>query len=135
MVVVLFFAFLGLGWWQVMRAQSGNLRSYGYAAEWPLFAGFLIFFWMRILRMERAALDRRRGEAERAEAAGDQWSTADPSQDRLQDAFAPWGPTPLAPELEPDPELDAYNAYLASLAAGDADPEDAARALRRTSRR
>ena len=36
-------AFLALGWWQVGRARGGNMLSYGYAIEWPVFALFVIF--------------------------------------------------------------------------------------------
>jgi DNA-binding transcriptional regulator of glucitol operon len=45
-------AFLALGWWQVGRARGGNLLSYGYAVEWPVFALFVIFVWTREIRDE-----------------------------------------------------------------------------------
>jgi hypothetical protein len=48
-------AFLGLGWWQIGRAASGNLLSYAYAVEWPVFAGFVIFVWAKEVRRERSA--------------------------------------------------------------------------------
>ncbi len=38
------------GWWQVSRARSGNLLSYGYAVEWPVFAGFAVAFWWQLMR-------------------------------------------------------------------------------------
>ncbi|ASW57932.1 hypothetical protein [Plantactinospora sp. KBS50] len=43
-------AFLGLGWWQVDRAAGGNTLSWGYAVEWPVFAGFVLFIWFREVR-------------------------------------------------------------------------------------
>ncbi|GAA4573637.1 hypothetical protein GCM10023176_39040 [Micromonospora coerulea] len=49
-MVVLVVGFLGLGWWQVTRAASGNTLSFGYAIEWPVFAGFVIFVWWREVR-------------------------------------------------------------------------------------
>ncbi|MET8838432.1 hypothetical protein ABZV78_31650, partial [Micromonospora sp. NPDC004540] len=49
-MVVLVVGFLGLGWWQVTRAADGNTLSFGYAIEWPVFAGFVVFVWWRELR-------------------------------------------------------------------------------------
>ncbi|MFC0006079.1 hypothetical protein [Micromonospora siamensis] len=49
-MVVLVVGFLGLGWWQVNRAAEGNTLSFGYAIEWPVFAGFVIFVWWREVR-------------------------------------------------------------------------------------
>ncbi|GGM48060.1 hypothetical protein GCM10011608_36040 [Micromonospora sonchi] len=46
-MVVLVTSFLGLGWWQVSRAAAGNAISWGYAVEWPVFAGFVVFVWWR----------------------------------------------------------------------------------------
>lgn len=48
-------AFLALGWWQIGRAAGGNMLSYAYAVEWPVFAGFVIFVWAKEVRRERAA--------------------------------------------------------------------------------
>lgn len=49
-MVVLVVGFLGLGWWQVSRAAAGNAISWGYAVEWPIFAGFVAFLWWREVR-------------------------------------------------------------------------------------
>ncbi|WP_433529606.1 hypothetical protein ACQPYA_25555 [Micromonospora sp. CA-263727] len=49
-MVVLVTSFLGLGWWQVSRAAAGNAISWGYAVEWPIFAGFVVFVWWREVR-------------------------------------------------------------------------------------
>ena len=49
-VVVMVVGFLALGWWQVNRAASGNLLSFGYAVEWPVFAAFTIFVWVKEMR-------------------------------------------------------------------------------------
>src|SRR5439155_5759336 len=45
-------AFLALGWWQVRRAAGGNVLSYAYAVEWPLFAAFVVALWTREVRAE-----------------------------------------------------------------------------------
>ena len=49
-MVVLVAAFLALGWWQLSRAAGGNAISWGYAVEWPVFAGFVVFVWWREVR-------------------------------------------------------------------------------------
>ena len=54
-LVVLVGAFLALGWWQLGRARAGNVLSYGYAVEWPLFALFVVFVWSREVRDELRA--------------------------------------------------------------------------------
>lgn len=51
-MVGLVVAFLWLGWWQIGRARAGNLLSLGYAIEWPVFAAFVIFVWIREIRLE-----------------------------------------------------------------------------------
>jgi hypothetical protein len=43
---------LFLGDWQLHRAESGNQLSWAYTFEWPLFAAFTIFFWIKSLRDE-----------------------------------------------------------------------------------
>lgn len=43
---------LWLGDWQLRRAESGNELSWAYTVEWPLFAGFGIYFWARSIRDE-----------------------------------------------------------------------------------
>ncbi|GAB3944200.1 hypothetical protein GCM10027614_33960 [Micromonospora vulcania] len=50
-MVVLVVGFLGLGWWQVSRAAAGNSLSWGYAVEWPIFAGFVVYVWWREVRL------------------------------------------------------------------------------------
>ena len=50
-MVVVVVGFLALGWWQVSRAAAGNAISWGYAVEWPVFAGFVVFIWWREVRL------------------------------------------------------------------------------------
>ncbi|MGC4810053.1 hypothetical protein ACLQ29_05925 [Micromonospora sp. DT228] len=52
-MVVLVVGFLGLGWWQVSRAAAGNSLSWGYAVEWPIFAGFVVYVWWREVKLAR----------------------------------------------------------------------------------
>ncbi len=48
-------AFLALGWWQIGRAAGGNMLSWAYAVEWPVFAGFVVFVWVKEVRRELSA--------------------------------------------------------------------------------
>jgi hypothetical protein len=43
---------LWLGDWQLRRALSGNSLSWAYTFEWPLFAIFAVYFWVKSLRDE-----------------------------------------------------------------------------------
>ncbi|KAB1161168.1 hypothetical protein ACLQ20_28955 [Micromonospora sp. DT46] len=69
-MVVLVTGFLALGWWQVSRAAAGNAISWGYAVEWPIFAGFVVFVWWREVRHTL------RGPAAPADAQGETSSAA-----------------------------------------------------------
>jgi hypothetical protein len=93
-------AFLALGWWQVRRAAGGNLLSYAYAVEWPVFAGFVVFVWVKEVRRARAA---------RADAPAP--TDAEPPPIRST------RPARVGPGWEGDEQLAAYNRYLAWLAA------------------
>lgn len=108
-------AFLALGWWQVNRAASGNVLSYAYAIEWPVFAGFVVFVWFREVRQARTgagsppdrasphpgpAPDRRRADA-----------TVPPVRSHRQTHDG------AGYDDSDDPRLAAYNRYLAWLAA------------------
>jgi len=107
LAVAMIVAFVPLGLWQWHRggAPDGGLRNYGYGIEWWVFAGFVIFMWVKLVRDElKPPAERRatvRGEAAVQQPAGALRAAAAEAQ-------------------EPDPELDAYNAYLASLHARDA---------------
>jgi len=95
-------AFLGLGWWQLSRAAGGNVLSWAYAIEWPVFAGFVVFLWWREVRRT----PRRDGPA--------------PPERRNQPAAGIRRPVVPARRTEERPgygdsELDAYNDYLAWL--------------------
>jgi hypothetical protein len=112
-MVVLVAAFLALGWWQIGRAQGGNALSYGYAVEWPLFALFVIAVWAREVRAELHP-DRPEpagsGESGQGVTPGRRDGTA-----RRRPVVVPYR-SPRADAGE-DPELAAYNDYLAWLAA------------------
>jgi hypothetical protein len=98
---------VGLAWWQWQRFESasGTWQNLGYVLQWPLFGLFPAFMFWR-LRTLRA----RHGESA-------------PAAPRLTPEPAPPPqppprPRPRAvaePAAEDDPELAAYNRYLAEL--------------------
>jgi hypothetical protein len=111
LALVLFTGCLALGWWQFSRATGGNALSWGYTFQWPVFGGFVVFLWWREVQLAR------RGGQPHA-AAGEQ---PGPRPPRLPGAPVTVGrpvrvAVPAAP-AEDDPQLDAYNDYLAWLAA------------------
>lgn len=108
LTVVLVIGFLGLGWWQISRAASGNALSWAYAFEWPVFAGFVVFIWFREVRHTLAP------------PPGD--PTGDPSQRAAADPPPAGGfrrpvrfQPAAAPAADDDSELAAYNRYLSWL--------------------
>ncbi|HIW96010.1 MAG TPA: hypothetical protein H9867_05940 [Candidatus Corynebacterium gallistercoris] len=56
---------LGLAYWQWTSWQSsgGSFQNLGYAIQWPIFGGFLIFAYRKYIRYEK---ERLRGEEEAA---------------------------------------------------------------------
>ena len=106
--LVLVLGFLGLGWWQYTRATGGNALSWGYTFQWPVFAIFVAFLWVREIQHEV------RGKARPPEPAEE--------PRRLPGEPVTVGrpirvPSRPAAPAEDDPELEAYNDYLAWLAA------------------
>jgi hypothetical protein len=96
------------GRWQYERATAGNMLSWAYTVQWPLFALFVVFLWARAVRDAR-------GEGERAPR---------PAQPPLR-APAARMPVPAPVTDEDDPELAQYNRMLAWLAANpDRRPSD-----------
>lgn len=117
LVVGLVVAFLALGWWQVRRAAAGNMLSYAYAVEWPVFAAFVVALWIKEMR---AVLRPPPPDG-----------PAPPDAPTQPDApgYVPFAATVARPTPDAgdgtDPELAAYNRYLAWLAAHpDRRPED-----------
>lgn len=37
---------------EYLRARSGNTLSWAYVFEWPLFAGYAVYMWRKLLREE-----------------------------------------------------------------------------------
>jgi len=105
-MVVSFWGMLWLGDWQFHRALSGNPLSWAYTFEWPLFSGFAVVFWARTLRDE--ARLRRDGVINPPQAEPQLPVRVRMSQGAAAEAI-------VAADEADDPELSAYNAYLARL--------------------
>jgi hypothetical protein len=82
---------LVLCWWQVTRALSGNTLSWAYVFEWPIFAGYGVFLWWKLIH------DRPAGNEAGEDEAGEK------------------GPSPVETADAEDEELASYNRYLAAL--------------------
>ncbi|MFE9189264.1 hypothetical protein ACFYL6_06625 [Micromonospora sp. NPDC007208] len=112
-MVVLVVGFLGLGWWQISRAAAGNSLSWGYAVEWPIFAGFVVYVWWREVKLAR----RRAAEADAP--------PADPAVEPAPVVTAGSRPVvrrpvrvsrvPATGDVVEDTDLAAYNHYLSWL--------------------
>jgi hypothetical protein len=105
-MVISFWGMMWLGDWQFHRALGGNGLSWAYTFEWPLFAVFAVVFWARTIRDEFRI--RRTGSY--GPANGDAAEAALP--ERIGGAYTP---AQQAEDEANDPELAAYNAYLARL--------------------
>ncbi|MCW2638834.1 MAG: hypothetical protein JWP76_1140 [Dactylosporangium sp.] len=111
LMLMLVTAFLVLGWWQVGRARGGNTLSFGYALEWPLFAGFVVFVWIKEIRAEL-----RKGQPVPEQVP----RVTVPEELAGQPGYVPFRAAPVwrAPGADDgDPDLVAYNRYLEWLAA------------------
>jgi hypothetical protein len=105
LVLVLVVGMLGLAGWQAGRAASGNTLSWGYLFQWPVFAGFVVFIWAREVRrvVRDTGADPPSGERPHDQPAGRR-----PVVTRRVAAIDDTG-------AGDDPQLAAYNRYLAWL--------------------
>jgi len=96
-------------WWQITRAFDGNGLSYLYSAEWPIFAGLAVYFWWMLLHTDydTVGLKGMRNQMAAMAAEAHEALHSEPASPRDSSALA-----------TDDPELVAYNARLAALAAG-----------------
>jgi hypothetical protein len=109
--VVAVLGMLWLGDWQFHRAEGGNALSWAYTFEWPIFAIFALVFWAKTIRDEfkPPAVPDHSEDAELPVTAG---SGARPGRIAAGAARGAGGGDD---EEADDPELAAYNAYLARL--------------------
>jgi hypothetical protein len=102
-------------WWQINRAQDGNQLSYVYSVMWPVFALLALVFWWMLIHTD---YDNAGLKGMRRQQATD--IVTPPTS--AATSTSP-GPSSAAPEVsvgsaaDEDPDLAAYNARLAGLAA------------------
>jgi hypothetical protein len=94
------------GWWQVHRALGGNLLSYFYSVEWPIFAILGAVAWWQLIHDVPTPRDYERPRRERRSFLH--------RDDEVPSPALQWDRA-----LE-TPELRNYNQYLQALAAGGA---------------
>lgn len=97
---------LALAWWQWTRFESasGSFQNLGYAMQWPLFAGFVVYAYYKFVRYEDAP---------------PQPTNRDITE--IPEDLLPQKPaasTQFDDDVD-DPALREYNAYLAELAKKD----------------
>ncbi|AOW94808.1 transcriptional regulator [Rhodococcus sp. WMMA185] len=126
---------LALGWWQWTRfeAVGGTGQNLGYAFQWPLFAGFLVYSYRRFVQLEDARL--RDTELDNAQLEDAQPEDTNPANradapttpatlHEIPADLLPSRPTVVEYSDPDDPEnqqISQYNQYLAELSAREND--------------
>ncbi|MFV2010496.1 MULTISPECIES: hypothetical protein [unclassified Micromonospora] len=115
--VALVVGFLALGWWQISRAAAGNTLSWAYAVEWPVFAAFVVFIWVREIRQAHRAVPGPDNDTPDNDSPRNGTPKNAPSREEtfgrpVRVRSAPGVTAAPGPD---DPELSAYNNYLAWL--------------------
>ena len=85
---------LAAGAFELSRALGGNPLSWVYAFEWPLIAGYVVYIWHKLVAEDRQG------------------------EQPIGAATPPSDSAPL-PSVAPDPQLAAWQDYLARLHASD----------------
>ncbi|MGO8957831.1 MAG: hypothetical protein ACLQFR_10730 [Streptosporangiaceae bacterium] len=100
---------LWLGDWQLRRAEGGNTLSWAYTFEWPIFTIFVVVFWAKTI------MDEWRHPGGAAAKRGFAADGQDDAAGSVGLPDAAHNPADSDAGAADDPELAAYNAYLASL--------------------
>jgi hypothetical protein len=128
---------LWLGDWQLHRAEGGNALSWAYTFEWPIFTIFGVIFWAKTIIDEyRTPGGSATGRAASGSAAASGAVAGGAAPGGTVISAAATSGIPVSGQAEPgsdslparahtaamldeeandDPELAAYNAYLAKL--------------------
>ncbi|GAA0515994.1 hypothetical protein GCM10011581_47480 [Saccharopolyspora subtropica] len=109
--------FLAVWQWDRAHEAGGSFQNLGYALQWPLFGAFTIYLWIKLMRMElRRDVDDTEPEAVEQPAAREADSSGGEPPEATARRKRPLLPPPAPPvDASEDPELAAYNRYLAEL--------------------
>jgi hypothetical protein len=107
--VVAAWGMLWLGDWQFHRAEGGNALSWAYTFEWPIFTIFGVIFWGKTI------VDEWRQQAALAGAPAGLGGSAPDAGAGIELPAGAHIPAVSDDGAANDPELAAYNAYLARL--------------------
>ncbi|MFC4856119.1 hypothetical protein [Actinophytocola glycyrrhizae] len=99
--VVSLVACVGLAWWQWQRFESGSgsWQNLGYVLQWPLFGLFPAFMFWRLRKL--------RDQSPPVQPESHVAPPAEPDKKPVRQD--------VAHDVDDDPELAAYNRYLAQL--------------------
>ncbi|MDX6257722.1 MAG: hypothetical protein QOJ11_4056 [Frankiales bacterium] len=103
LLAVALFVFLGRWQWNRAMASDGTLQNLFYAFNWWIFAALVVYGWGKTLHEDLQGLD------------ADHSDEPAPRPVALPALYAKPRPAELDQPIEADPELAAYNAYLAQL--------------------
>jgi hypothetical protein len=103
-------AFLGVWQWNSAESLHGTLQNLAYAFNWWLFAALFIGFWFKALR---DTVRRDAGQAAGIPTVSSGLGSV-PNLARLREP-APDVPRPPIPTAEEDPDVAAWNRWLAEL--------------------
>ena len=104
--------FLAVWQWDRAHEAGGSFQNLGYALQWPLFGVFTVCLWVWLIRMESRVTP----DAAAPDAAAAGATAADESGPATSTRRRPLVPPPATSVGEDeDPELAAYNRYLAEL--------------------
>ncbi|HEY8729370.1 MAG TPA: hypothetical protein VIL94_07280 [Acidothermaceae bacterium] len=103
-VLIAALSLLGRWQWDVSYSERGSLQNLLYAFQWWVMAAMVGYAWWRLLHDEAHGRTPRIATTKAAIADDAAWPTANAAASM-----------PANTTLEPDDELDEYNAYLAQL--------------------
>jgi hypothetical protein len=109
--------FIGLWWWQWHAALAGNELSWAYTFEWPIFTGYAIFVWWKLVHQqpgEQLSLVPRQPRDPRAVNRPVGWALAASTKDSVS-----------APGTDPAPATAALLDHAPIASTGDASTGDA----------
>jgi hypothetical protein len=100
-------------WWQINRAADGNQLSYLYSVLWPAFGLLGLYFWWMLIHTDYDSAGLKGMQRQQAAAA----STDVEATEAASPTPAVMAPPASIVSAEEEPELAAYNARVAELAA------------------